>query len=171
MFAGVRKRLRDKRDADARIVFAFLEAIGKVSVAHPPSPLALYLRSAVERSVFGTGAAARVEPETVSIHALRGRQSAENPEAFVEREEQKRLLLAELDETFGTEAPDVLQVLVGARTGREQLVELVAELYPELTSKQRAAAYERLQRLRRRALARLAERFGREADGASSSVA
>ncbi len=36
MFAGVKKRLRDKRDADARILAAFLEAIAKVSIA--PSP-------------------------------------------------------------------------------------------------------------------------------------
>jgi hypothetical protein len=171
MFAGVRKRLRDKRDADARIVLAFLEAVAKVSLAHPPSLLALHLRSAVERSVFGTGAAAREEPATVSLEALRRKPGADDPEADVERAEQKRLLLAELDETFGAEAPDVLYVLLCARTGREQLVDLIADLYPALTSKARAAAYARLQRLRRRALVHLGERFGREAARTSSSAA
>jgi hypothetical protein len=171
MFAGVRKRLHDKRDADARIVLAFLEAIGKVSLAHPPSHLALDLRRAVERSVFGTGAAARVEPETISLSAVRRKPSTENPEAYVAIEEQKRLFLAELDQRFGPEASEVLHALVHARTGRAQLVALVAELYPALTSKERAAAYDRLQSLRRRALLHLEERFGPEAAGPSSSAA
>jgi hypothetical protein len=171
MLAGVRKRLHDKRDAEARIVLAFLEAIAKVSLAHPPSLLALDLRRSVERSVFGTGAAAREEPEMISFEGARKKQGAESPEAHLEIEEQKRLLLAEVEATFGPEAPEVLHVLLRARTGREQLAALVAELYPGLTSKQRAAAYERLQRLRRRALVHLEERFGREAAGASSSAA
>ncbi len=171
MFAGVRKRLYDKRDADARIVCAFLEAIEKISLAHPPSLLALDLRRAVERSVFGTDAAAREEPEMVSLEGARSMQSDANPETQVALEEQKRLLLAELDELFGAEAPDVLHVLLRARTGREQLVALVAELYPDSTSKERASAYERLQRLRRRAVVHLEARFGREAAGSESFVA
>jgi hypothetical protein len=160
MLAGVKKRLYDKRDADARIVAAFLETIAKVSLAHPPSYLALDLRRAVERSVFGTGAAAHEEPETISLEGeARKVVSGSSPEEEVALEEQKRLLLAELEALFGAEAPEVLHVLLRARTGREQLVALVAELYPELTSKQRAAAYARLQAHRRRALAHIGERF------------
>ncbi len=171
MFAGVLKRLHDKRDAEGRIVLAFLEAIAKVSLAHPPKLLALDLRRAVERSVFGTGAAARAEPEMVSLEGATRVPGAHNPESHVALEEQKRLLLAELDAMFGTEAPEVLHVLLRARTGREELVAFVAETYPELTSKERAQAYARLQRHRRRALLELERRFRESAAGHSSSVA
>ncbi len=171
LFAGVRKRLHDKRDAEARIVLAFLEAIAKISLAHPPSLLALDLRRSVERSVFGTGATGQVEPETVPLERARRAAGAANPETVVEREEQKRLLLAELEQVCGDQAPDVVHVLVRARTGRSKLVALVAELHPELTSKERAAAYDRLQRLRRRALVHLEERFGRDATAFAFSAA
>jgi len=169
MLARIRGRLFDKRDAEARLVLAFLEAVAKVSLAHPPSCLALDLRRAVERSVFGTGAAADDEGVAVSLEHARNERSAEDLDGGVALEEQKRILFAELEEVFGGDAAEILAVLVRARTGREQLLELVEELHPEATSKQRAAAYERLQRLRRRALAHLEERFGRE--GASSSSA
>jgi len=171
MFASVKKRLRDKRDADARIVLTFLEAIAKVACVHPPGLLALDLRRSVERGVFGTGAAAREEPELVPLEKARGERSSEDPESRAIREEEKRLLLAELGAVFGDEAPEVLQVLVRARSGRESLVALVAELYPELTSKERAAAYDRRQRLRRRALLHFEERFGRDARALASTAA
>ena len=171
MLAGVWKRLHDRRDAEARLVLAFLEAVAKVSLAHPPAYLALDLRRAVERSVFGTGAAAHEEPETVSLQGARRVQAPGSLEDDVALEEQKRRLRAELEERFGPEAPDALQVLLRARTGREQLLALVAELYPGLTSKERAAAYDRLQKLRRRALVHLEERFGREAARSSSFAA
>jgi hypothetical protein len=159
MLANVWRRLYDKRDAEPRIVLAFLEAIAKVSLAHPPALLALHLKQATERGAFGSTAASREEPELVPLADARKERAHESPEARVVFEDEKRRLMAELSQLFADEAPAVLDVLVRARTGREPLVALVAEKYPELTSKQRAVAYQRLQRLRRRALTHLGTRF------------
>jgi hypothetical protein len=163
MLASVWKRLHDKRDAEARIVLAFLEAIAKISLAHPPSLLALHLKHATERGAFGSTAASREEPELVPLSGARKERAPESSEARVVFEDEKRRLISELSRLFADEAPAVLDVLVRARTGREPLVALVAEKYPELTSKQRAVAYAHLQRLRRRALAHLGTRFASSA--------
>jgi hypothetical protein len=159
MLAGVWKRLFDKLDAESRLVVGFLEAIGKVSLAHPPSQLALHLRHAVERSVFGSTAASRIEPDFVPMTEACKERRHESPEATVLQADEERRLARELEELFGDDARTVLDVLVRARTGREPLVAFIAERHPELTSKQRARLYDELQRMRRRALAHLEERF------------
>jgi hypothetical protein len=189
MLANLLRRLRDrgskgskrdsgtleaKDDAEQRVFLAFLEALQKVSLAHPPSVLALHLRHATERGVFPSRAESRQEPETLSLvdaQAERSRSGdldevmgrTESPAALMEREEEKRKLASELQSLFGSDAPLVLDVLLRARTGREPLVDLIAEWHPEMTPRGRADIYERCQRLRRRALLHLAARFGREA--------
>ncbi|HEY2512967.1 MAG TPA: hypothetical protein VGI39_19000 [Polyangiaceae bacterium] len=159
LLAGAWKRLHDKRDAEPRLVLALLEALAKVSLAHPPSRLALHLRHAVERIVFGSTAEARVEPDLVPMKEARQVVSPEGPETALLRADEERRLTRELETLFGAEAPVMLDVLTHARSGREPLVTLIAERHPELTSKQRARLYDELQRMRRRALAHLEERF------------
>jgi hypothetical protein len=171
MLANVWKRLHDKRDAESRIVLAFIEAIAKVSLAHPPSHLALHLRHAVERGAFGSTAAAHLEPELVSLTAARKERSHDSPEACALLDDEKSRLRSELDSVFGDDAPIVLDVLVHARRGREALEAFVAETHPHLTGKQRAVMFDRLQSLRRRALVHLGDRFGSAIEIAASSAA
>jgi hypothetical protein len=159
MLAGVWKRLFDKRDAESRLVVAFLEAIAKVSLAHPPSQLALHLRHAVERSAFGSTAEARMEPDFVPMEEARKERGHESPEAAMLRADAERRLAREVKQLFGEDAPAVLDVLVHARTGREPLVALIAARHPDLSVKQRARLYDELQRMRRRALCHLERRF------------
>jgi len=169
MFANIKKRLHDKRDADQRILIAFLEAVQKISLGHPPKVLALHLKHATERGVFGTQAASHEEPELLQLSAARQERSPDNPDARIEHEAAKRKIAAELDALFGGEAPRVLDVLVHARTGQESLVALLAEWHPELRARDRVALYEHYQRLRRRALVHLEARFGQELRAVSAA--
>jgi hypothetical protein len=163
LLANVLRRLRDRRDAEQRILLAFLEALASVSVERPPSLLALHLRHATERGVFGPPSEWQREPEMVSLSSLRRRAAPDATDAIAERHEEMEKVVRALESLFGdaATAAEALDVLLHARTGREPLERLVRNRHPELSPRARAHLYERWQRLRRRALAELEARFGR----------
>lgn len=166
MLANILGRLRDRDDAEQRIVVAFLEAIAGVSVERPPSRPILHLRHATERGVFGPPSAWHPEPEMVSLEKLRRTAAPDTSEAVADVRGKMAKVVRELESLFGDPgtAAEALDVLLHARTGREPLERLARDRHPELTPRARADLYVRWQRLRRRALAHLESRFGR-ADG------
>jgi hypothetical protein len=163
MLGGVWKRLLNKRDAEARLVLAFLESVAQIAVDRPPSLVALHLRHAVERRVFGTGAAAHIEPEILSLKEARNERVVESHDAQILASDEMRRLQDELARLFGDEASLVLDVLVHARTGRLALEAFVDARHADETPRARLAIYRRLERLRRQALTHLARAFGANA--------
>ncbi len=163
MLCGVWKRALDKRDAQARLVLAFLEVIAKLDVDDPPSLVALHLRHAVERSVFGSTAEAAIEPQRLSLSEARKEPHPDSPDARIALNDEMRRLERELARLFDDEAPLVLQVLVHARTGRVPLEAFIEERHGDLTPRARALLYQRLERHRRVALAHLERQFGANA--------
>jgi hypothetical protein len=168
MLANVRRRLLDRRDAESRIVLAFLEAIAHLSVEAPPSRVALHLRHATERGAFGAVAARQAEPKTIPLSKARNEPAPEALDAQIERREQMEKVVSALNDLFADPgvAAEMLDVLLHARTGREPLERLVADRHPELGPRARAAIYSRWQRQRRRALAHLEAYFGPELEAA-----
>ena len=172
MLANVWRRLLDRRDAESRIVLAFLEAVAKLSVEAPPSRIALHLRHATERGTFGPVPMRQAEPKTIPLSKARNEPAPEALDAQIEHREQMALIVSALNDLFGDPgvAAETFDVLLHARTGREPLERLVAERHPELGPRARAAVYERWQRQRRRALAHFEARFVRELEAAFAAA-
>jgi hypothetical protein len=172
MLAGVWGRLRDRKDAESRLVVGFLEAIGKLSLDPPPALVALDLRRATERAVFGPPSKWHADPETVSLGAVRSEPAPERLEAEVERREQMHKIASELESLFGDPATarETLEVLLHARTGTEPLERFVAERHSRHGAQRRASVYARLQKQRARALAHLTSRFGGDLETALAAA-
>ncbi|HEY2515433.1 MAG TPA: hypothetical protein VGI39_31410 [Polyangiaceae bacterium] len=158
MLKRITRRLYDQRDAEERVLLAFLEAARKISVQRPPSHLALHLRRATERGAFGSTAAAREEPDLEPLESAED-EPAEDTEELLERRDRARAVDRVLGAEFGPDAELVFDILVHARTGRASLEAFIAERHPEAYAAEQSALYERWHRLRRRALAVLDAAF------------
>jgi hypothetical protein len=192
MLRSIARRTLGARRDDALqgALCAFLEAVGKVKLDHPPALLSLHLRHATERDAFGQNKplldhtkeakrAARAgrltlvtekdapsslpaRPQMISLQDARRERAPDDLHEIIEREDQMRRIVEALLDLFGNEADarEVLEVLLVARSGRPALVEYVDTTYPELGPAKRNAVYARLQRMRARALAHLTDAFG-----------
>jgi hypothetical protein len=154
----------DRDDARQGALAGFLEAIAKVRIDPPPMLLSLTLRHATERTAFAASTLVD-EPQVEPLESARHEPDPSDVHETIEREDQMRRVVEELVGLFGErDAREVLEVLLVARTSRVALLEHVEATYPGLTAAKKSAMYTRLQRMRARALAHLAETFGGDLD-------
>jgi hypothetical protein len=150
-------------DARQGALLGFLSALASMKLDRPPRLLSLWLKQTTERTAFGQ-ACFTEEPDAEPV----GRREPDprRLEDALEIEDQMNRVVSDLVDLFGDgeQARQVLDVLLYVRSGKGQLLEYVDDKYVGLTRAHRDRIYQRLYRMRARALAHLQEVFGDDLD-------
>lgn len=161
MLRRLRARVGGGDEIEQAIVVAFLDAIQKLALHHPPSHAALYLRRATERAVFAKLRVERARPEHVSIDEVEVPDpSAFAPDDHAEEIKSTDVMRLALDEASD---PELVRMLMATSAGNERLCDYVETTYAALSKSERRTKYLCLQKRRHRLLSRVKALYTKQA--------